>query len=745
MSSYAKFKEIFADEINTDPGREKIEQIIFFGTVYGESKKMLKDQLAEKFPELEHETIKKICGFKFKEWGNLSRKFLELQGCNPETGEVMSLLRALWETNCNMMELLNNEAYGFKSSLENMVGVSVRTLSEFAATDLEDYYFSAPVRRMIWQTMLIIKEIIGIIGYEPKKIFLETTRSDQEKGDAGRKDTRKKQFLELYKDIEDSQKWIELIEAEDASGRLKSKKMYLYLTQMGKDMYTGKPIDLDHLFDDNLYDIDHIYPRHFVKDDNINNNLVLVYKPINSSKSDEYPLNVGIRQDPEVKALWKTLLTKGLITEEKFRRLTCTVPFTEEQKAGFIARQLVETSQGTKAVADLMKQLIPESRVIYSKASNVTEFRHDMKLVKSRLVNDFHHANDAYLNIVVGNVYDVKFTQNPLNYIRKEYGRSKDEYNLSKMFEWDVKRGTETAWAAARKGTPGTIVTVRSVMDKNSPLLSRKSFEGHGAIANATIYSHKKSKAVGYIPLKASDKKMSDVTKYGGYTSISTASFFLVEHEEKGKKVRTIETVPIHMKTRLKTAAALQEYCEQDLGLSSPSIRMEKINLQSLIRINGYDVHISGKTGDQIELRNAVELRLPNPWIEYIHDLEKYLPGSVNRQTISKEKNLQLFNELVKKHLEGIFSRRPNQVGKKIQEGKARFEDLSVEMQVDVLKQIIGLSAIGLTSADLTPIGGAAKSGTMKINKNITKTKEFKLIFQSVTGLYENEVDLLTI
>lgn len=32
------------------------------------------------------------------------------------------------------------------------------------------------------------------------------------------------------------------------------------------------------------YDIDHIYPRHFVKDDNINNNLVLASKPANAGK-----------------------------------------------------------------------------------------------------------------------------------------------------------------------------------------------------------------------------------------------------------------------------------------------------------------------------------------------------------------------------------------------------------------------------------------------------------------------------
>lgn len=55
-------------------------------------------------------------------------------------------------------------------------------------------------------------------------------------------------------------------------------------------MYTGKHIELSDLFNNNLYDIDHVYPRHFVKDDNIDNNLVLVCKEKNAHKSDIYPL-----------------------------------------------------------------------------------------------------------------------------------------------------------------------------------------------------------------------------------------------------------------------------------------------------------------------------------------------------------------------------------------------------------------------------------------------------------------------
>lgn len=155
---------------------------------------------------------------------------------------------------------------------------------------------------------------------------------------------------------------------------------------------------------------------------------------------------------------------RKLITDEKFKRLTGRNEFTDEQKAGFIARQLVETSQGTKGVTTILERALPDTKIVYAKASNVSEFRQKRDLLKSRVVNDFHHAQDAYLNIVVGNVYFVKFTQNPLHFIKAEYDKNKAqyEYNLSRMFDRDVRRGNETAWIGCKKGEEaGTILTVK--------------------------------------------------------------------------------------------------------------------------------------------------------------------------------------------------------------------------------------------------------------------------------------------
>ncbi len=747
LSTYGKFKAILGEKIEEDAYQKVVEEIVFWCTIYGDSKRLLKEKIEEKYAkQLSPEQIKRILGFKFKDWGRLSKEFLELTGCDKAIGESVSLIRMMWETNLNLMELINSPQYSYREELESRQENSLKTLSEIQPEDLEDFYFSAPVKRMVWQTLLIIKELETVLGAPPKRLFVEMTRKADEK--KARTLTRKQKFLELYKNIKNEAKdWKGEIEKADENGTLRSKKMYLYFTQMGRCMYTGEVIDIEQLFNDNLYDIDHIYPRHFVKDDNIDNNLVLVKKVVNAHKSDVYPLEESIYQTQ--KNMWNSLLTKKLITEEKYHRLTGRMPFTEEQKAGFIARQLVETSQGTKGVTEILKKVLPDTTIVYSKASNVSEFRQKRDLVKCRSVNEFHHAHDAYLNIVVGNVYFVKFTQNPLHFIQKEYGRDAEKYryHLSRMFDWDVIRGGEVAWIAQKKdGIPGTIVTVKSMLERNTPLMTRRNFEGHGGIANETLYSKHKATPEKYIPLKCQDKKLADVTKYGGFTSVSVAYFFLVEHGVTNKRIRTLETVPIYMSEKIAgNTEALLSYCTDILGLVEPDIRLPKIKIQSLIKKDGYFMYISGKSQNRIILRNAVNLCLKQEWIKYIKKLEKYSESKLLSEEITMEKNIELYSLLVEKHQKGIYAKRPNPIGEKLQVRFDRFQQLDISQQCEALVQILAASGIGANGTDLSLLKEASNCGVMMMGKKVNEVGELFLLNQSVTGLFESRIDLLTV
>lgn len=749
LSSYGRFIGVFGDAMLLDSTKEMVEDIIFWGTIYGNDKKLFIERIRENYDEskITEEQLKRIGGFKFHDWGRLSKQFLELLGCEKCTGEVLPLITMLWERNENLMELLS-ERYTYIDELQKYVKESEKILSEMKYEDLDDLYFSSPVKRMVWQTILILQELEDVLGCAPARIFVEMPREDGEKGK--RTDSRQKRLIDLYKSCrDDSRNWVK--ELQDLSDqKLRSKKLYLYYLQQGRCMYTGEPIDLDELFNDNLYDIDHIYPRHFVKDDSLENNLVLVKKEKNAHKSDNYPIEESI-----YKARcqwWKSLLTKDMqsnfITREKYNRLVCRDKFSDEQLAGFIARQIVETRQGTKAVAHLFENMFPESEVVYVKAGNVSAFRQERDLLKCRSVNDFHHAQDAYLNIVVGNTYFVKFTKNPANFIR-DYRKDaeKNAYHICKMFNSTVTRNGEVAWLVGNKnGNAGTIETVRKMMAKNSPLITRMNFEAHGQISDATLYGAETAKPDAYMPLKSSDSRMQDVTKYGGFGKIKGTYFFLVEHEKKGRKIRTLESIPLYISDKIGcNKKLLEQYCREELKLIKPDVRMMRIKVQSLVRYDGYLLYISGRSGKRLTVRNAVSLCVEQTWVSYVKKLEKTVVGGYVDDTVTSEKNQQLYNVLLEKHLETIYAKRPNPVGNKLLDGREQFNTLSELEQAKVLMQILQLTQLANLGADLRLIGDVKGAGEMKIGKTVSDAEEFVLINQSPTGLYESEIDLMAI
>ena len=102
------------------------------------------------------------------------------------------------------------------------------------------------------------------------------------------------------------------------------------------------------------------------------------------------------------------------------------------------------------------------------------------------------------------NVYHIKFTQNPLYFIKKEGGK----YSLNRMFDFDVERNGETAWTA---GQEGSISIVRHTMRKNNILFTRRAYEQTGELFNQKPVAAGKGQAM----LKRSDPRMS-IQKYGG-------------------------------------------------------------------------------------------------------------------------------------------------------------------------------------------------------------------------------------
>ena len=97
---------------------DEMEHMIAAITIFSDDKKLLRKRLRNELGnKLSKEDIVKISRLSYSGWGRLSKEFLtEIKGVNPETGELMNMITALWETNDNLMILLGSK-YNFAESL----------------------------------------------------------------------------------------------------------------------------------------------------------------------------------------------------------------------------------------------------------------------------------------------------------------------------------------------------------------------------------------------------------------------------------------------------------------------------------------------------------------------------------------------------------------------------------------------------------------------------------------------------
>lgn len=720
LKSYHSFSKI----IDVDSNYDLVESIIRAVTIFGDDKKILRKWLNNNCPCLDKAQIDAVLRLKFKDWGSFSKTFLMSIYSPDENGEAHSFIDMLRNTCLNHMQLLSDNYY-FRKKCDEYRAEKYGTKEDMHSM-IEDMYVSPAVKRSIYQTVKIVDEIVDIKKSAPKKIFVEVARDRNNDNEKKRTETRKEKLLKLYenckKEYSDLYDEIKVLDESD----LRKDALYLYYTQFGKCMYSGKNIEIENL--ETHYDIDHIYPQSKIKDDSINNR-VLVLRKYNEEKSNTYPIKSEWRL--KMTPFWKMLKDRELISVEKYNRLVRYTPLTDEELSSFVQRQLVETRQSTKALCELLDYLYKsaKTKIVYSKAGNVSEFRQEFDFIKCRDVNDLHHAKDAYLNIVVGNVYDTKFTSDFFKNIENE------NYSLNRVFEYDTKG----AWVKDK-----TIVTVKGNMRKNNILVTRRPYMFKGALFDLQILPKNK----GQLPVKQGKL----IENYGGYNKISGSFFFVVEHTVKNERVRTIQPVLLYKKDLYDKSP--EKYCVDILGLSEPKIIHKQILNDSIIIIDNKRLFLTGRTGDQYLCKHDYQLSLSYADEKYIKEISKYVERSTlekaqngiklsPKSTISKEKNCNLYLLFTEKLESAVYNRIFSHILKTLKNSQEIFVDLSLINQCKLLLEILKFFKCDRQKSDLSLIGGSKNSGTIRINKSLKKIKSAYAVNQSVTGLYEYKTNLL--
>lgn len=751
LNSYLDFeKKVFGEKIKEYKYVEIAEECINLITIYGNDKKMLRKVIEARFKDqLTDEEIAKICKLNYSGWGNFSKKFLVgIEGANQFTGEVFSIIKGLWETNNNLMQLLS-EDFTFTKQITEINNAVVGEVGKITYENVvEDLYISPANKRAVWQTIQIVEEIKKVKGYAPKRIFIEMARGPEEKQKKKRTVSRKQKLIDLYnaceKDVRDE--WVSRINQHEERD-FNSIKLYLYYTQMGRCAYSGEAIGLEELMSKNSrWDRDHIFPQSRIKDDSLDN-MVLAKKTYNIEKDNGL---VKSAWQQNMRPMWEQWYKCGLISKKKLDRLTKTGDFTEEELAGFISRQLVETRQTTKAVKDVFERIYKESTVVCVKAGLVSDFRKaPLGCLKSRLINDYHHAKDAYLNIVVGNVYDAKFTSNPVQWMRENRDTN---YSLNKVFYYDVTRGNQLVWKApgfvdgkATKNEKGEIATghidtVRKVMRQNNILYTEYTYFGKGQLFDETVFSPDENPR---IPLK----KDLDVNKYGGYKSAKSSYFVLIEFDgKKGERQRRLTGIPIYVSNQLSyNENAVLEYLEKEGGYENVTILRDKIKKNSLIVSEGFPMRIRGENEVNILLKGNIQLLLDQRDEETLRKIEKLL-GKTEQETviekydhITDEDLRTLFVSLTKKATDGPYRKRPANQGENASNSITAFNNLSIYDKCKLLNCYITMfSTCATTSLDLSLIGLQKNGGNIAKNKNTIANDDIVFVDQSITGLFEN-------
>lgn len=754
LSTHRDFVKIFGPDYAQKIPSEQLETVIRLITILSNEPKMLARRITDVLGSkiCPPEVAKKLSHKKYTDWAKFSQKFLA--GVFADiNGQRYSIIEALYSTNHNLMELLSN-AYQFSDEIAKLNTLQNPPKSTIDYADVENLYCSPVAKRSIWQSIKLIDDIVKAAGSAPAKIFLESTRED----DLAKKGIETTSRYSELKNLLSSPETKELLKELESIGdprQLRSKKLYLYFTQMGHCAYTGERIELEELMT-KAYDIDHIYPRSKTKDDSIRNNLVLVKAEYNRDKTNTYPIPADWRT--KMLPTWSYWRHAGLINQEKFNRLTRSTALTVDELSGFIARQIVETSQSVKALRDLLAQKYPDTKIILVKAEQVKDFRNYFakgnddpskgkdvfapkpEFVKIRELNDLHHAKDAYLNIVVGNVMSETFTDDPHNWFKRN---EHIDYSINSHVIWKSQPRPHDYYRGWHY--QDSIDIISRNMRRNYVLCTRMPHEQTGAISDLQIVG-KTTATKGLIPIK----KNLPIEKYGGYNSIKGAYFALIEVlDKKGEPHRKIVQIPILAK------AAPLDYLQEAYGVTAKII-LPKIFFKSLLVVDGSPMYLLGRTGDSLLLAPALQIFIDHSANFYLKQAlkvaakiksDKSFDLATDRLAgeISAELNQKLFGKIIDKLQ--IFAKFPslNNTITKLTAANERFSQLNLADQCATIANIIYAFQPNANVADLSPVADNATSiGKIKISNDLANCTTAFLMLQSPTGIFERTIDLKT-
>lgn len=768
MTTLLDMKRIFGEDFDLK-NLDTYEEIVKYVSIF-EDIKPRKEQL-KKIKGLDEKYVEPLSKLRYKGWGRFSKKFLHGILTNGEKSiERKTVLQTMYERMQHVNKIIYDETLGILPQIKPQEEI----IDKFVYDEhIEPLYCSPSVKKSIWNCCKLVEEIVKIMGCPPKHIFLETTKEDQEKK---KKDSRLDTIAKLYKSIADDPQYRnEACESKTSAMQKAEKtneltdKVYLWLTQLGRCMYSGEVIPFDELKN---CEIDHIVPRHYIKDDSLSNR-VLVKKIENQNKSGTLALSLEVRT--RMQEFWQYLHKHGFISKRKMNNLNKT-EYNENDMVGFVNRQLVETSQTIKEVTDLLKKRFTDTEVrgVKAKMNSLMRRAHQEQypeFYKLRSLNDMHHAKDAYLTAVIGYFVTVAYPswgqdRDSLRYkyviekkerrygsvdelVNKRYGLIIDKMMMSDDVNKDdfINEDGEVLWDLVKYNT------ILKTMGFNDCLIVKaKNFE-----ANRNFYDTVPIKAgAGKVPLRYIDGKPLNPDLYGSFGKVQSTCWYVVKCiERKQEKYRCVGVTA--QEYALINSLATQEAREQELKrylqdeFKAKEIIMPIYQNQKIVKTNEYGTHTCYITSARYCI-NAVQMVIDKKHYKTIALIERVEKERKNMSTatlmaIEEEERKQTANDAMTKFGDKIkeliidFSQQlhkyyavyHNNAEKILAFVNDKYDGLSLKEQVEFAANIMCLGQAKSCQLKMTSTLGTTGFGMMQSGFDPEKVI---YIDQSMTGIY---------
>ena len=746
LTTYNRFKNlnIFDNQIDDLKYRNDFEKIIEWSTIF-EDKSIYKEKLRS-IDWLNEKQINALSNIRLQGWGRLSKKLLaQLHDHNGQT-----IIEQLWDSQNNFMQIVTQADFKdaiAKANQNLLVATSVEDI-------LNNAYTSPANKKAIRQVIKVVDDIVkAASGKVPKQIAIEFTRDADE--NPKRSQTRGRKLQQVYKDL--STELASKTIAEELNEAIKDKKLvqdkyYLYFMQLGRDAYTGEPINIDEI---QKYDIDHILPQSFIKDDALDNR-VLVSRAVNNGKSDNVPVklfgnemaaNLGMT----IRKMWEEWKNIGLISKTKYNNLLTDPDHINKYKsAGFIRRQLVETSQIIKLVSTILQSRYPNTEIITVKAKYNHYLREKFDLYKSREVNDYHHAIDAYLSAICGNLLYQNYPNLRPFFVYGQYkkfssdpDKEKEIFNKTRKFSFIsqlLKNKSENSKEIAKK--------LKRAYQFKYMLVSRETETRDQEMFKMTVYprfSHDTVKA----PRNLIPKKMGmspDI--YGGYTNNSDAYMVIVRIDKKKGTEYKILGIPTRELVNLKKAEKEDHYKsylkeiltprilynkngKRDKKITSFEIVKSKIPYKQVIQ----DGDKKFMLGSSTYVYNAKQLTLST-------ESMKAITNNFDKDSDENDALIKAYDEILDKVDKYLPLFDINKFREKLHSGREKFIKLSLEDKKDTILKVLEGLHDNAVMTKIPTIGLSTPLGFMQFPNGVILSENAKLIYQSPTGLFKKSVKI---